>query len=99
VHGPYFYGRQDITVGDRNLTDIVLSPSPPFKLSGKVTGETQAVVGRRMILRSNHNGSIMDQINSDGGFLLSGPIEATFELTIPIVPGVYIESVRLGEQD
>jgi tetratricopeptide (TPR) repeat protein/thiol-disulfide isomerase/thioredoxin/outer membrane lipoprotein-sorting protein len=106
VQGTSSYGRQTITVVDRDLAGVNLKLSPAMELKGSVVVEgpaTDRLNTLQVSLSSPERqtpSSATARLQLDGSFTLRNllPIPHSFEITGPLL-NVYVKSIQLGGQD
>jgi hypothetical protein len=104
-------GRLAVTLGNRDLENLVIQMQRPFEIAGTVRvdgadGQTVPEGAMRVTLDPMESGLMFasgggnGQVQADGSWSLGGVSAGKYRVTLPSVPaGFYLKAVRVGGQD
>ena len=105
------FGRQDVEVGQADVSDVQISIVPPTTLHGQVMFEGNPPAGASPVsLKNVHvylapaeammfGGNMNGVPGDDGNFTLDNLAPGKYYLNVNAPAGTYLKSVRLGNQD
>lgn len=102
--------RQDVEVGASDLSDVALTITLPISVAGHISLIASAAAPAGTLSRVRlfakpledlpHSSQVFGTVNPDGTFSLAHLDPGLYVInTVPNIPGVYVKSVSLNQQD
>jgi hypothetical protein len=103
THNVTMFARQPIQVADQDVS-VVLAPLPGFEISGRISveGPAPAQMHARLAMNAERpgDGSVQAEVAGDGTFRFENVMQEIYRISVvPGAPGLYVKSIRLGDQD
>lgn len=100
---PRVVGSMKLSVGNNNVEDLVVSPSPVVSFQGKVTVEGDKTLVNLKQVRIQVQGEMPFnqplEVAEDGTFTLKDLSPEKYRITISQLPNAYLKAINVGGQD